>query len=67
MWWAWLRYGSYRQDLTRSVIKEAKTGDRFVAVVVEFYVPNNFRKPVRWTPPAQRGKVIDFPLVKKSA
>jgi hypothetical protein len=67
MWWAWHRYGSYRPDLIRPATKARKTGDRFVAVVIEFYVPSNFRKPVRWMPPQQRGKVIDFPLAKKSA
>jgi hypothetical protein len=45
-----------------------KSGERAVANVIEFYIPNTFRKRVKWTPPAQRGKVIEFyPLAKKSA
>ena len=27
-----------------------------MAKVIEFYIPNNFRKRVIWTPPEQRGK-----------
>jgi hypothetical protein len=39
-----------------------------MAQVIEFYVPDRFRKKVRWVPPAQRGKVIEFPVeIKKSA
>ena len=39
-----------------------------MAQVIEFYVPDRFRKKVKWMPPAQRGKVIEFPTeVKKSA
>ncbi len=30
------------------------------AEVVEFYVPNRFRQRVKWIPPQQRGKVIEF-------
>ena len=53
--------------------KHSETGgvlDRRMAMaqVIEFYVPDRFRKKVRWVPPEQRGKVIAFPLeVKKSA
>ena len=36
--------------------------------VIEFYVPANFRKPVRWVPAAQRGKLLQFrPTEKKTA
>jgi hypothetical protein len=39
-----------------------------MAKVIEFYIPDRFRKKVRWVPPAQRGKVIEFPVeVKKTA
>jgi hypothetical protein len=39
-----------------------------MAQVIEFYVPDRFRKKVRWVPPERRGKVIEFPAdVKKSA
>jgi len=39
-----------------------------MAKVIAFYVPDRYRKKVRWVPPAQRGRVIEFPVeVKKSA
>jgi hypothetical protein len=40
-----------------------------MAQVIEFYVPDRFRKKkVRWVPPEQRGKVIEFPSeIKRSA
>jgi len=39
-----------------------------MAQVIEFYIPNRFRKKVRWVPPEQRGKVLEFPVeIKKSA
>ena len=45
-----------------------KAGDRSVANVVEFYIPSTFRKQVKWTPPEQRGKLIEFYTpAKKSA
>jgi hypothetical protein len=37
-----------------------------MALVIEFYVPDRFRKKVRWTPPTQRGKVIKFPAAQKN-
>lgn len=33
-----------------------------MAKVIQFYVPKNFRKPLRWTPHVQCGKVIEFLL-----
>jgi hypothetical protein len=39
-----------------------------VAKVIEFYIPNNCRKPLKWVPEFQRGKLIEFcPQTKKSA
>ena len=39
-----------------------------MAKVIEFYVPDKFRRGSKWTPAKQRGKVIQFPaLQKKSA
>jgi len=40
-----------------------------MAIVIEYYVPEKFRKQTgKWTPAEQRGKVIPFPVaVKKSA
>jgi hypothetical protein len=39
-----------------------------MANLIEFYVPNRFRRSAKWVPPKQRGKIIQFPaLQKKSA
>jgi hypothetical protein len=39
-----------------------------VSKVIEFYIPKNFRKSVKWVSLDQRGKIIEFaPQVKKSA
>ena len=47
---------------------EKKERGMIMAKVIEFYIPNTFRKRTIWTPAAQRGKVIEFCLqVKKSA
>jgi hypothetical protein len=39
-----------------------------MAKVIEFYVPKNFRKPLKWVPQLQLGRIISFcSLTKKSA
>ena len=39
-----------------------------MAKVIQFYLPKNFRKPLRWTRQVQYGKVIEFcSQTKKSA
>jgi hypothetical protein len=39
-----------------------------MAKILEFYIPQSFRKVSKWLPPAERGKVLAFPLaVPKSA
>jgi len=39
-----------------------------MAKIIEFYIPNKFRKKATWVPPQQRGKLIEFcGRVKKSA
>ena len=39
-----------------------------MAQVIEFYIPNRFRKNTKLVPALQRGKVIEFPAqIKKSA
>ena len=39
-----------------------------MAKIIEFYIPNRFRKNVKWVSPEERGKVIEFPQpIKKSA
>ncbi len=45
-----------------------ETAGTTVAKVIEFYLPNNFRKSVKWVSPEQRGKIIEFASeIKKSA
>ena len=51
----------------RTSATEKKVG-MIMAKVIEFYIPNSFRKKLAWIPPEQRGKVIEFcPEIKKSA
>jgi hypothetical protein len=39
-----------------------------MAQVIEFYIPPRFRKPMKWIPSDQRGKVLEFPAeIRKSA
>jgi hypothetical protein len=40
-----------------------------MAQVIEYYVPDNFKKTVKWIPEQERGKLINFPITdeKKSA
>jgi hypothetical protein len=39
-----------------------------MAKVIEFYVPKNFRKPLKWTSALQWGTIIEFcSPTKKSA
>jgi len=39
-----------------------------MAKIIEFYVPQSFRKVSQSLPPNERGKVLDFPVaVRKSA
>jgi hypothetical protein len=39
-----------------------------MAKIIEFYIPNKFRKKATWVPPHERGKLIEFcGRVKKSA
>jgi len=40
-----------------------------MARVIAFYIPKDFRPKVKWVPPTERGKVIEFPAgpARKSA
>ncbi len=39
-----------------------------MATIIEFYIPQGFRKVSKWVPPDERGKVLAFPLaVRQSA
>jgi len=39
-----------------------------MAKIIEFYIPQSFRKVSRWSPPTERGKLLEFQVpVRKSA
>jgi hypothetical protein len=39
-----------------------------MAKIIEFYIPQSFRKVSKWVPPNERGKVLEFPMaVRQSA
>jgi hypothetical protein len=39
-----------------------------MAKIIEFYIPQGFRKVSTWLPPNERGKLLEFPVaVRKSA
>jgi hypothetical protein len=39
-----------------------------MAKIIEFYIPQRFRKVAKWLPPNKRGKVLEFSMVaRKSA
>ena len=55
-------------DSVNSMRKSQKAGRQTVAKIIEFYIPNNFRKSGKWVSPEQRGKIIEFASqIKKSA
>ena len=64
--------GAYRSkaecDSVKSMWNVRRQGRRTVAKVIQFYIPNNFRKKLKWIPAELRGKIVQFaPPVKKSA
>jgi hypothetical protein len=38
-----------------------------MAQVIEYYVPDNFKKKVKWIPLQDRGKLIYFPMDEKKS
>ena len=39
-----------------------------MAKVIEFYIPQNFQKPMKWVPKPKLGELVDFrPQTKQSA
>lgn len=49
-------------------VPRAWTKEVAMAKVIEFYIPKNFRKPMKWVPEFQRGKLLEFcPQTRKSA
>lgn len=61
-----LRFGALSMWLgvARSRAIRNGAGQKGVAVakIIEFYIPSNFRKREKWTPPQNRGKIIEFSL-----
>jgi hypothetical protein len=49
--------------------RESRREERLtVAKVIEFYIPHDFRQSVKWVPPEERGKMIEFASqIEKSA
>ena len=46
----------------------ARAKEVTMAKVIEFYIPQNFRRATKWIPNAQRGKILELrPQTKKSA
>jgi hypothetical protein len=53
-----------RSDLLRVQLGMVKA----MAKLIEFYVPEKFRKPIgKWSPPDQCGKIIPFPTPEKKS
>jgi hypothetical protein len=38
-----------------------------MAKVIEFYVPARFRKPVKWVPQEERGRILEFHVLQKKS
>jgi len=38
-----------------------------MAKIIEFYIPQSFRKVSKWVPPNERGKVLEFPMVVRQS
>lgn len=54
--------------IDQAKINELNETEPSKAEVIEFYVPSNFVRPVRWTPSWRCGKVLAFrPDQKKTA
>jgi hypothetical protein len=38
-----------------------------MAKIIEYYIPQTFRKKAGWIPPDQRGEIIQFPAPEKKS
>ena len=48
--------------------RDPKIKEIAMTKVIQFCLPKNSQRPLKWAPPLQRGKVIEFcPQTKKSA
>jgi hypothetical protein len=49
-------------------VQRIGTGGVAMSKVIEFYIPTSFRKPMKWVPAIDRGRIIEFcPQTRKSA
>jgi hypothetical protein len=48
------------EDWRVRLVGDHKIKEMVMAKVIEFWVPKNFRKPLKWRPRQQGGKVIEF-------
>ena len=58
---------THQTEVVRSDPVRMRVGVVVMAKVIEFYVPDRFRKTGPWVPPEQRGKVIEFPSPQKKS
>lgn len=60
--------GSVEISLCDSVHRR-RGGGRVTAMakLIEYYIPDRFKKPAKWIPATQRGKVIEFPTPEKKS
>ena len=55
-------------DCLSLVYRKTTNSEDAMAPVIEFYIPSRFHKRVKWTPQAQRGKLLEFSAeIRKSA
>lgn len=38
-----------------------------MAKMIEFYIPQSFRKVSKWLPPDERGKLLEFPVAERKS
>jgi hypothetical protein len=54
--------------LKMTIVARAWTKEVAMAKVIEFYIPQNFRRLTKWVRELQRGKILELrPQIKKSA
>ena len=81
--WAWLRLeGAFRRmaAISRTITtiapssracedhQDSRTREVAMAKVIEFYIPQSFRRTTKWVPDVRRGKILELrPQTTKSA
>ena len=56
-----------KSDYGTTFVANAVGSGNNVAKVIEFYIPDNFRKKAAWIPRDQRGEIIPFPAPEKKS